>query len=158
MADIQRVTLDEVILHFEKLEDPRSTVNLQHPLVSVVVIALMASARRCERTNRDCQMGRLERRVPLERAGLAQRHSAKGCFSSRANVAATGRLSSLFCELVEFVACDGGRGDRRGATHLCGGRQDGAAEPRSQEGPGRLAFGQRLGQRVRPVAWAGGVR
>jgi len=41
MADIQRVTLDEVILHFEKLEDPRSTVNLQHPLVSVVVIALM---------------------------------------------------------------------------------------------------------------------
>ena len=41
MADIQRITLDEVILHFEKLEDPRSTVNLQHPLVSVVVIALM---------------------------------------------------------------------------------------------------------------------
>ncbi len=41
MADIQRITLDEVILHFEKLEDPRSTVNLQHPLVSVVVVALM---------------------------------------------------------------------------------------------------------------------
>ena len=29
-------------LHFAELEDPRSTVNLQHPLVSVVVIALMA--------------------------------------------------------------------------------------------------------------------
>ena len=42
MADIQRISLDEVILHFEKLEDPRSTINLQHPLVSVVVIALMA--------------------------------------------------------------------------------------------------------------------
>jgi predicted transposase YbfD/YdcC len=42
MADIQRVGLDEIIRHFEKLEDPRSTVNLQHPLVSVVVIALMA--------------------------------------------------------------------------------------------------------------------
>jgi predicted transposase YbfD/YdcC len=42
MADIQRIDLDEVVRHFEELEDPRSTVNLQHPLVSVVVIALMA--------------------------------------------------------------------------------------------------------------------
>jgi len=42
MADIQRIPLHEVILHFEKLEDPRSTINLQHPLISVVVIALMA--------------------------------------------------------------------------------------------------------------------
>ena len=42
MADIQRISLDEVILHFVKLEDPRSTINRQHPLVSVVVIALMA--------------------------------------------------------------------------------------------------------------------
>jgi predicted transposase YbfD/YdcC len=42
MADIERISLDEVVLHFAELEDPRSTVNLQHPLVSVVVIALMA--------------------------------------------------------------------------------------------------------------------
>jgi predicted transposase YbfD/YdcC len=42
MADSRHVSLDEVVLHFAELEDPRSTVNLQHPLVSVVVIALMA--------------------------------------------------------------------------------------------------------------------
>jgi predicted transposase YbfD/YdcC len=42
MADIQRIGLDEVLPHFEALEDPRSTVNLQHPLIGVVVIALMA--------------------------------------------------------------------------------------------------------------------
>jgi predicted transposase YbfD/YdcC len=42
MADIQRIGLDEILPHFEVLEDPRSTVNWQHPLVSVVVIALMA--------------------------------------------------------------------------------------------------------------------
>jgi hypothetical protein len=42
MADLQLVGLDELIPHFEALEDPRSTVDLQHPLVSVVVIALMA--------------------------------------------------------------------------------------------------------------------
>jgi len=34
--------MDEVVRHFEELEDPRSTINQQHPFVSVVVIALMA--------------------------------------------------------------------------------------------------------------------
>ena len=42
MAEIHRIGLDEVARHFEELEDPRSTVNRQHPLVRVVVIALMA--------------------------------------------------------------------------------------------------------------------
>src|SRR3954452_17920765 len=35
------VTLDEVVGYFDELEDPRSKVNLKHPLVSVVVIAMM---------------------------------------------------------------------------------------------------------------------
>ena len=42
MADTRNVYLDEIVLYFAELEDPRSTVNLQHPLVSVIVIALMA--------------------------------------------------------------------------------------------------------------------
>jgi predicted transposase YbfD/YdcC len=42
MQDIPRLGLGEVVRHFAELEDPRSTVNLQHPLVSVIVIALMA--------------------------------------------------------------------------------------------------------------------
>jgi len=42
MVNIQHITLDEVVGYFDELEDPRSTVNRQHPLVSVVVIALMA--------------------------------------------------------------------------------------------------------------------
>jgi predicted transposase YbfD/YdcC len=41
MAAIHRVALDEVIAHFNALEDPRSPINRQHPLVSVVVIAVM---------------------------------------------------------------------------------------------------------------------
>ena len=42
MADRIRIGLDEVVRHFEELEDPRSSVNRRHPLVSVVVIAIMA--------------------------------------------------------------------------------------------------------------------
>jgi predicted transposase YbfD/YdcC len=42
MTTIQRTGLDEVVAHFSELEDPRSTINRQHPLESVVVISLMA--------------------------------------------------------------------------------------------------------------------
>src|SRR5512135_3220845 len=42
MTDIQRISLDEVVLHFAELEGPRSTINRRHPLVSVVVIAVIA--------------------------------------------------------------------------------------------------------------------
>ena len=42
MSSIQRSDVAEIVRHFEELEDPRSSVNRQHPLTSVVVIALMA--------------------------------------------------------------------------------------------------------------------
>jgi predicted transposase YbfD/YdcC len=42
MSKTQRVQLDEVVGYFDDLEDPRARVNLKHPLVSVVVIAMMA--------------------------------------------------------------------------------------------------------------------
>ena len=41
-SDEFRLGVDEIVAHFHKLEDPRSTINLQHPLVSVIVIAIMA--------------------------------------------------------------------------------------------------------------------
>src|SRR6266478_4104012 len=42
MAKIQHVCLDEIVGYFDELADPRSTVNQKHPLVSVVIIAMMA--------------------------------------------------------------------------------------------------------------------
>jgi predicted transposase YbfD/YdcC len=42
MAKVQQVGLGEVVGYFDDLEDPRSTINQKHPLVSVVVIARMA--------------------------------------------------------------------------------------------------------------------
>jgi predicted transposase YbfD/YdcC len=42
MAKVQHISLDEVVGYFDELEDPRSSVNQKHPLVSVVVIAMMA--------------------------------------------------------------------------------------------------------------------
>ncbi len=42
MADLQRLSLDEIVVHFQELEDPRSIINQRHPFASVVVIALLA--------------------------------------------------------------------------------------------------------------------
>jgi predicted transposase YbfD/YdcC len=42
MADTRHVDLDEILFHFHGLEDPRSSINLRHPLVSVIVLATMA--------------------------------------------------------------------------------------------------------------------
>jgi predicted transposase YbfD/YdcC len=42
MAMTQHVCLDEVVGYFDALEDPRTDINLKHPLPSVVVIAMMA--------------------------------------------------------------------------------------------------------------------
>lgn len=42
MMESRRVSLDEIVVHFQELEDPRSTINQRHSLTSVVVIALLA--------------------------------------------------------------------------------------------------------------------
>ncbi len=42
MAETIRVGVNDVVRHFEGLEDPRSQTNRRHPLVSVIVISLMA--------------------------------------------------------------------------------------------------------------------
>jgi len=42
MVEQKRISLDVVVAHFQELEDSRRQVNLKHPLISVVVICLMA--------------------------------------------------------------------------------------------------------------------
>jgi predicted transposase YbfD/YdcC len=42
MITNRHIELDEVVKYFHELEDPRSEINRKHPLVSVVVIAVMA--------------------------------------------------------------------------------------------------------------------
>jgi predicted transposase YbfD/YdcC len=42
MSEVKHVYLEEVLRYFDDLEDPRDIVNRKHPLVSVVVIAMLA--------------------------------------------------------------------------------------------------------------------
>lgn len=47
MVETRNVKLDEVVQYFHELEDPRSETNKKHPLVSVVVMAVMAVLAGC---------------------------------------------------------------------------------------------------------------
>ena len=42
MTEPTRTSVMDVLPYFESLDDPRSDINIKHPLVSVVVISLMA--------------------------------------------------------------------------------------------------------------------
>ena len=41
MASSRGISLDEIVAHFQDLEDPRSGINRRHPLVAVIVIAVL---------------------------------------------------------------------------------------------------------------------
>ena len=41
MAAIQRISVEDIVDYFDELEDPRTSINIKHPLVSVVVISMM---------------------------------------------------------------------------------------------------------------------
>ena len=157
MADTKRITLDEVVPHFAELEDPRSTVNLQHPLVSVVVIAMLAVLAGAGGPTAIARWAALKEQFLLDALDLPNGIPRKDVFR-RVLMALRRALPGVLRDLADVVACGRGRNDWRGATHPGGGWQNAAAEPRSQERPGRIAFGQHLGQRVRALAGAGGVR
>ena len=157
MADSRHVYLDEVALHFAELEDPRSTVNMQHPLVSVIVIALMAvlagasgptAIARWAATKEEFLLKELDlpngipRKDVFRRVLMALRPSAfQACFVNW--------LTSLRATAAEATGVDqpilavDGKTARRSHDH--------------KNGRKRLAFGQRLGERVWLVARTGSV-
>ena len=119
MVDRQHFSLDEVVPHFEELEDPRSAINRRHPLVSVVVIAMLAVLAGAGGPTGIAEWAALKEEFLLNTLDLPN-GIPQGCLSSCADDATSGCVSSLFCKLVEFVACDSRRGDRCGSTRFCG--------------------------------------
>ena len=156
MTEVRRIGLFEVVRHFEELEDPRSEVNLRHPSMSVVVIGLLAVL--ASGPTAIARWAVLKQEFLLPMLDLPNGYPVQGCLPPCPQGLETGRLPGLLRRLAAVVEPRSDRGDRCGATHPGDGRQDGTAEPRSPERPGHLAFGQRLGQRVRPLAGSGGVR
>ena len=66
MTKKTRVDLSEVVPCFEELEDPRSSVNLHHPLPSVIVISLLAVLAGADGPTAICQWSELKKDLLLK--------------------------------------------------------------------------------------------
>jgi DDE_Tnp_1-associated len=157
MTDIQRITLDEVVLHFAELEDPRSTVNRRHPLVSVVVIAVMAVLAGANGPTAIARWAALKEEFLLGSLDLPEGIPRKDVFRRV--------LMALRPEAFQacFVSWLGSLRDKAAAAT---GMErpvlavDGKTARRSHDrkNGGCPAFGQHLGRRIRAGAGAGGLR
>jgi predicted transposase YbfD/YdcC len=139
MTDIHRIGLDEVARHFQELEDPRSPVNRRHPLVSVVVIALMAvlagadgptAIAKWAALKEECLVGALDLPNGLPRKDVFRRvlvllkpHAFQACFANwlqslRATAAeATGVTRPVFAVDGKAARRSHDRGHGLGALH-----------------------------------------
>ena len=157
MATI-RMTLEEVVGYFDELEDPRGTINQKHPFVSVVVIALMAVLAGASGPTAIAQWAKYKEAFLRRVLDLPNGVPRKDVFRRVLSLLNPAAFQACFAAWLKSAARAGGRSDRDRAAHLGRGRQDGPAQPRPQQGSGRVAFGQRVGQRVWAVAGASGLR
>lgn len=104
MATMQHVRVDEVIGFFDELEDPRSSVNRQHPLVSVVVIALMAVLAGAGGPTAIARWAALKEELLLKVLNLSYGVPRKDVFRRVLALFEAGDFPSLFRELVAMVA------------------------------------------------------
>jgi hypothetical protein len=138
MADSRHISLDEVVLHFAELEDPRSTVNLQHPLVSVVVIALMAVLAGASGPTAIGKWAAMKEEFLLNTLDLPNGIPRKDVFRRVLMTLRPGAFQACFANWLNSL--------RSTAAEATGVNQpilavDGTTKPRSQEWPGRPAFG-----------------
>jgi predicted transposase YbfD/YdcC len=70
MAGIVRMDVKEILRHFKQLKDPRSSVNLLHPLDSVVVIAIMAVLAGANGTTAIAKWANMKSEILLKLLGL----------------------------------------------------------------------------------------
>ena len=114
MASSVRMDVKEVLRHFQQLEDPRSSVNLLHPLDSVVVIAIMAVLAGANGPTAIARWANMKAEILVESAGPSAWHSPERCLPACVGHLEARRLSSLFHDVADSVAC------RSGGGHGCG--------------------------------------
>ena len=145
MTKIQHVALDEVVSYFDELEDPRSSVNLQHPLVSVVVIAMMAVLAGAGGPTAIAKWALHKEEFLLKVLNLPNGIPRKDVFRRVLSLLKPGAFQTCFVAWLGSL--------RGNAAEASGVDQpifaiDGKTLRRShdQERLGRFAFGERLGQ------------
>ncbi len=100
------VRISSIVKHFESLPDPRHERNRRHLLVDVMTLAVCGVVVGCSGPSAIERWAKARRLVETI-AGVAQRHSIAGLYSSRSFRAQTRSVSNL------FSIVDGEPGERR---------------------------------------------
>ena len=154
MAEVRRIGLDEVVAHFQELEDPRSTINQRHPLVSVVVIALLAVLAGAGGPTAIARWAALKQEFLLQVLDLPHGIPGKDVFRRVLMALKPAAFQACFADWLQALRDEAAAetGVDRPVLPI-----DGKTARRSHDrrkGLGALHLGQRVGQRVRPVARA----
>ena len=104
MATTVRMDVKEVLRHFQQLEDPRSAVNLLHPLDSVVVIAIMAVLAGANGPTAIAKWANIKAEVLLKLLELPHGIPQKDVFRRSVGHPEARRLSSLLHDVADGAA------------------------------------------------------
>ena len=118
MAQTKRIHIEDIVDYFDELEDPRCPINVKHPLVSVVVIAMMAVLAGANGPTAIARWARIKEEFLLQ----ASWYSLQRCVSIGVVLAQARSVSTLLCRVVEIVA------RQRGSACCRGGADDWQAD------------------------------
>ncbi len=151
MTKVTRTVLDEVVAQFSELEDPRSTINRQHPLVSVVVIALMAVLAGAGGPTAIAIWAESKKELLVKVLSLPRGIPRKDVFRRVLMLLNPAAFQACFYNWLESLYAKVAKtnGVEQPVFAVDGKTLRRSHDPR--QGPGRVAFGERLGQRIRPL-------
>ena len=122
------IDLDQIVEHFENLEDPRSEINRKHPLVSVIVISLMAVLANANGPTAIAVWARQKEDFLLQTLCLPHGLPRKDVFRRVLSALKPEAFQACFANWLQALKTNGPRPDGRRATDLCHRRQDAASQ------------------------------
>ncbi len=129
MMDSRRVSLDEIVAHFQELEDPRSTLNQRHPLASVLVIAILAVLAGAGGPTAIARWAASKEEFLVQVLDLPNGVPRKDVFRRVLMTLEPAAFQACFVKLVAVAARGGSGADRCRAADLADRRHDIATEP-----------------------------
>ena len=97
------IGLDEIVPYFAELEDPRSSINRKHPLVSVVVISVMAVLAGCSGPTGIAEWAELKKDLLLNLLDLPHGIPGKDVFRRVLMSLNPGAFQACFTEWLEAL-------------------------------------------------------
>ena len=140
-----RFTIDEVLCHFEELEDPRSEINRKHPLESVIVIAILGVLAQASGPTGIATWAKFHAEFLQSLLPLPNGVPGKDVFRRVLCALKPDVFQQCFANWIKTLRADAAQATEID-QHVGSRWKDVAAQPRREERPGTAALRLRVGQ------------